>query len=120
MKRAQSHSRTKQAGLSRTFIFLPYQSHSLTLQNVTLGPCPFPAAAHTWERCRGQEPSFRLHHVPVAEEDEASKVEGAVPLHILYNVFPAQGAGVTVLHRPHPNVPSHGQEGHLQGRWGLV
>jgi len=85
-----------------------------------LAPAPSPPAPRTWERRRGQEPSLRLHHVPVAEEDEAAEVAGAVPLHVLHDVLPAQGAGVAVLHRPHPDVPSDGQEGHLQRGRGPV
>lgn len=78
----------------------------------------FPFLMRTWGRRRGQQPGLRLHHVPVAEEDEAAKVAGVVPLDVLHHVLPTQGAAVAVPHRAHPDVPSHRQEGHLQGERG--
>lgn len=61
-----------------------------------------------------QQPGFRLHHVPVAEEDEPPKVPSVFPLHILNNIVTTQGTVVLVLHSPDPNVPTHRQEGHLK------
>lgn len=83
-------------------------------------PCPWPSPQHTWGRCRGQEPGLRLHHIPVAEEDEATEVARIFPFDVLHDELPTQGAGITVPYRPHPDVPSHRQEGHLQGGQRLV
>lgn len=61
-----------------------------------------------------QQPGFRLHHVPVAEEDEPPEVAPVFPLHILNDIVTTQGTVVLVLNSPDPNVPAHRQEGHLK------
>lgn len=65
-----------------------------------------------------QQPGFRLHHIPVAEEDESPEVPLVIPLHVLHDVVPTQRAAVLVLHSPDTDVPPHRQEGHLEGQQG--
>lgn len=63
-----------------------------------------------------QQPGLRLHHVPVAEEDESPEIPPVLPLHILNNVVTAQGTVGSLLNSPDPDVPANRQEGHLRRR----
>lgn len=79
---------------------------------------PWPPGSHrlwclTSVRHILQQPGFWLHHVPVAEEDQPPKVALVIPLHVLNDVVTTQRAAVLVLNSPDPNVPTHGQKGHL-------
>lgn len=62
-----------------------------------------------------QQPGLRLHHAPVAEEDEPPEIPPVLPLHIFNNVVTAQGTVGSLLNSPDPDVPANRQEGHLKG-----